>query len=139
MTIRTWDESELGLWESKLAQLQKGASWYLTFKVEVSSGMGKIKPKAPEMRFCFLCNFIHDVYIFSLILLSEENFSARSSITNFLSGLEVQKYSSLIQSIWLDLENYLNETNIIVFCSLHIFINDKEKHRHSETGKSILG
>ena len=107
--------------------------------MEFSSDPDKTKPKPPEIMFFVLQDFINDLYIFSLILLPEDHFSAQPRATHFLSGPKVQKYSSLIQSTWLELEGYLNETNIIVFSFLNIFINDKEKHRYSETSKSIMG
>lgn len=87
----------------------------------------------------FFWNCIHDVYIFSLILLSEDRFSARSSVTHFLPGPEAQKSFSLTQSARLEQESYPNETNPIVFSILNIFIKDKEKHGHSLTTQNILG
>lgn len=134
MIVRTYVESELDLWEAFAPSEESKAFHGISpLKWRFHLLQTKIKPKPPEMMFFFLWNFIHDLYIFSPILLSEDHFSAQLSVTHFLCGPEIQNYSSLIQSTWLELESYLNEINIIVFRFLNILINDNKKHGLSET------
>lgn len=83
--IQTFESSE-----------KSSVSCYFTLKVWVSSGTNKSKPKPLKMRFFFIWNFTHGCYIFSLMLLSEDHFSALSDVTHFLSHPEVRTYSNSV-------------------------------------------